>query len=181
MVYRKLMNLHDRSDRSPLRLVIAIGCIWLLSSVLFLLSASLDFILFSSFASTHFIFSFKYLLPTSSSAPHVQSYSLPPVPYPLLLIFHNLFPFHSSLHLDPVWLGWTTSGSPHSPLLVRDLSASGAETETTHSLCCGFGRKIFVKFLPVLAPCAVPADWSANSPFCWQVTGIFIHSLVIMN
>lgn len=169
-----------RSDRSPLRLVIPIGCIWLLSSALFLLSASLDLILFSSFAYTHFIFSFKDLLPTSFSAPHVQSCS-PPSPFPLLLIFHNLFPLHSSLHLDPVWLGWTTSGSPHSLLLVRDLSASGAETETTHSLCCGFGRKIFVKFLPVLAPCAVPSDWSANSPFCWQVTGISIHSLVTMN
>lgn len=121
------------------------------------------------------------LLPTSSSAPHVQSYLASTHPFLLLRIFHNLFPLHSSLHLDPVWLGRTTSGSPHSLLLVRDLSASETETETTHSLCCGFGKKIFVKFLPVLAPCAVPSDWSANSPFCWQVTGFCFCSVLTMN
>lgn len=174
------MRESPKSDRSPLRLVIAIGCIWLLSSVLFLLSASLDLILFSSFANTHFIFSFKNPLPTSSSAPHVQSCSASP-PFPCSLSSTTSFP--STPHSTSTRFGWAgpLEGSPHSLLLVRHLSASGAETETTHSLCCGFEQKIFVKFLPVLAPCAAPSDWSANSPFCWQVTGIFLHSLVTMN
>lgn len=164
------------SDWSPLWLVIAIGCIWLLSSVFFLLFSSLDLILFSSFHKQPHYFSTSRLSfsPQFSSPPlPVQSFSASTHPFPLLCIFHNLFPLHPSFHLDPVWLGRTTSGSPYSLLIVRDLSASGTETETTHSLCCGFGKKIFVKFLPVLAPCAVPSDWSANSPFCWQVTGFF--------
>lgn len=161
--------------------MIARGCIWLLSSVFFLLSTSLDLILFSSFCKQPHYFSTSrlftsVLLSTSSSAPHVQSYSAFTHPFPSLRTFHNIFPLISSLHLDPVWLGWTTI------LLVRDLSASRTETETTHLLCCGFGEKIFVKFLPVLAPCAVPSDWSANSPFSWQVTGFcFFSSVLTMN
>lgn len=92
-----------RSDRSPLRLVIPIGCIWLLSSALFLLSASLDLILFSSFAYTHFIFSFKDLLPTSFSAPHVQSCSPPPLS---LCSLSSTTSFPSTPHSTSTRFGW---------------------------------------------------------------------------
>lgn len=95
---------------------------------------------------------------TSCSAPHVQYCAAPTPPFPLLLIFHNPLSLHYSLHLKTVRLGRTAGGSPHSFVLVQDLSASGTETETTHSQCCGFGRKIFVELLPVSALWAVPSD-----------------------
>lgn len=87
-------------------------------------------------------------LPTFSSAPHMRHSAAPTFPPPFSPSFAPL-PLHYSLHLDPVQLGQTAGGSPHSLLLVQDLSASGTETETTHSQCCGFGRKVFVKLLPV--------------------------------
>lgn len=97
-------------------------------------------------------FSSPQTLPTlSSSAPHVQHCAAPTPPYPLFL--------HYSLHLDPVRLGQTAGGSPHALLLVQDISASGTETETTNFLSCGFGRKVFVKLLPVAAPWVAPSDW----------------------
>lgn len=162
-------------DSKRLHLVVVIG---ILSS----LQLSWSHLLFLLSQTTALLFCFRTLLFTSVLLPASSSdmrspVQAPPSFSPLLHIFPNLFSLHPSLHLDPVWLGRTTSGSPHSLLLVRDLFAPETETETTHSLCCGFGKKIFVKFLPVLAPCAVPSDWSANSPFCWQVTG-FLFSPV---
>lgn len=175
-------------DRSPLWLVIAKGCIWLLSSVFLLLSSSLS-TSFSvpPFANSHIIFLLQDSLHLSSP-PHLF---LSPT-CAVLFSLHPPFPFCSvcsqplspplSLHFNPVWLGRTTSGSPHPLLLVWDLSASESEIEATHSLCCGFGKRIFVKFLPVLAPCAGPPDWSANSPFCWHVTVCFsVHFLQWIN
>lgn len=164
-------------DSKRLHLVVVIG---ILSSLQLSWSHSLFFLS----QTTTLCFCFRTLLSTSALLPTSSSDTCspiqpPPSLSPLLHIFHNLFSLHSSLHLDPVWLGQTTSGSPHSLLLVWDLSASETEAETTHSLCCGFGKKIFVKFLPVLAPCAAPSDWSANSPFCWQVTGIFFSCSVL--
>lgn len=92
--------------------------------------------------------SFSYspqTLPTFSSAPHMQHCAAPtlPPPFPLL---RTPLPLHYSLHLDPVQLGQTAGGSPHSLLLVQDLSASGTETETTHSQCCGLGGKYLLSF-----------------------------------
>lgn len=159
----------------------------MLSSVFFLLSSSLDLILFSSFRKQPHYFSASRLSssPQFSSPPlpqpHMCSPIQPPPTFPFALYLPQPLSPPLLTPLNPVWLGRTTSGSPHSVLLVRDLSASATETETTHSLCCGFGKKIFVKFLPVLAPCAVPSDWSANSPFCWQVIGIFFCSVLTMN
>lgn len=113
------------------------------------------------------IFRLRDSSPQSSSPPlPVQSPSAFTHPFPSLRTFRNLFPPHL---LTPPRPGLASAG-PQSCLSGIFL-ASRTETETTHLLCCGFGEKIFVKFLPELAPCAVPSDWSANSPFCWQVTG----------
>ena len=145
-------------------LVVAIGCAWLLSSVVspvpFYLSDSWTHSLLLLLDLLHCLLVHLCPFPTttssssssssSSSAPHVQHCAAPTPPFhfPLLL---PLYPSTTPLHLDPVRLGRTAGGSPHSLLLVQDLSASGTETETTHSQCCGFGRKIFVKLLPVSA------------------------------
>lgn len=144
--------------------MVAIGCTWLLSSVFPLISSFLILLISFSFINLGLVALFSSLSlssspqplsTTSSSTPHVQSCTAPTPNFPLLFIFHNP---HYSLHLDPVWLGWTAGGSPHYLVVVWDISASGTETETTHSLCCGFGRKISVKLLLVAALFAVPSD-----------------------
>lgn len=99
-------------------------------------------------------------LPTTSStsAPHVQYCAAPTSPFPLPPIFHN--PFIPPLqHSTSTRSGWAGPLEGHHTLsYLSSIFLHQGLRQKPHTQCCGFGRKIFVKLLPVFALWAVQCD-----------------------
>lgn len=150
-----------------------VGCTWLLSPVVPLVSSflsnSLGLILFSSSLLLDWLHcpllcaSALHLSPPSPPHPQPQPHMYstvqhPPHPSPSPPIFHN--PFIPPLqHSTSTRSGWAGPLEGHHTLsyLSRIFLHQGLR-QKPHTQCCGFGRKIFVKLLPVFALWAVQCD-----------------------